>query len=161
MEKFLVTKEVEFDYGHRIKLHSSKCRNLHGHRGKLVATWSGPLQLFGSSTGMVLDFGDLKEMLMVLHDSWDHVLILEKSDPLLTAIDAWQFPNMANVGLSKIFKFDGAPTAENLALYAYNELNKFTAQSYNEVKLESVVFYETPTSSATITRANMSTSTNI
>lgn len=150
--RFQVTKEVEFDYGHRIQDHGSKCKNLHGHRGKLQATFSGPLQTSGSSTGMVIDFGDIKAWLMELHDLWDHGLILEKSDELLIAINAWMFPDTRNVGLGKLIIMENAPTAENLAYFAFCYLTKkvIAETDTNDLHLDSVMFYETPTSSATI-----------
>jgi 6-pyruvoyltetrahydropterin/6-carboxytetrahydropterin synthase len=38
-----VTKIVEWDMGHRVPNHKSKCRNPHGHRYRLEVTIGGPL----------------------------------------------------------------------------------------------------------------------
>ena len=159
--RFLVSKEVEFDYGHRIALHNSKCRNLHGHRGKLRATFSGPLQTEGSSTGMVIDFGDLKAILMELHDLWDHGLILHSMDPLLALVymqdTVYTQEELSNLGLGKVITTNFAPTAENLAYFAYGYISKTliahaVGTNWHNVYLEKVEFYETPTSVAIVDR---------
>ena len=151
VSRFGVTKEVEIDYGHRIQTHGSQCSQLHGHRGRIVVTISGPLQTIGFSTGMVLDFSDIKDILMDLHAKWDHALLLDISDPFLKAVDAqWKF-DLADVGLAKVVRLDRAPTAENLAALAFAFIQVELDEKYlDNIKLVSVTFYETPTSSATV-----------
>lgn len=34
MGRFSCTRRLEFDAGHRVPLHESKCKNPHGHRGR-------------------------------------------------------------------------------------------------------------------------------
>ena len=163
MHRFIVTKEVEIDYGHRIQLHGSQCSQLHGHRGKILARVSGPLQTEGSSTGMVLDFSDIKMMLMELHKLWDHGMILEKTDPLLLALSAilTNTKDSAHLGLAKLMVFDNAPTAENLASFAFAYLDRRIRGIFihtnleDNIILEEVTFYETPTSSATVRRGDI------
>ena len=32
------TRKIEFDYGHRVFKHGSKCKHIHGHRGVIEVT---------------------------------------------------------------------------------------------------------------------------
>jgi 6-pyruvoyltetrahydropterin/6-carboxytetrahydropterin synthase len=58
----------EFDAAHFLPGHKGKCKNLHGH------TWTVEIEVEGEpdpETGMIIDFGDLKNMVM----QFDHQLI--------------------------------------------------------------------------------------
>jgi len=59
-----ITRRFEFDAGHRIPNHESRCRHLHGHRYALEVTLIGePVPEAGrSDEGMVLDFSALKAL---------------------------------------------------------------------------------------------------
>ena len=134
---------------------------------------SGPLLLKGSSTGTVMDFADLKELLTEVANMWDHALILEATDPLVSVLCededfAWQGLIVSRpelLGTANAFIMKAAPTAENLAKFAYNYLAK-RLEDYNylakrledynskdlkaKIMLDSVTFYETPTSSVVV-----------
>ncbi len=70
--------------GHRVPEHGSKCRNLHGHRYTIQATCRGLLGDAGEQSGMVVDFGFLKALMMEKIDArFDHRLCLFEGDPLL------------------------------------------------------------------------------
>jgi 6-pyruvoyltetrahydropterin/6-carboxytetrahydropterin synthase len=140
-EFFRVTKEIEFDTGHRVPLHESKCRNPHGHRYKVKANVVGPLKSAGSESGMVVDFGYIKRLLTSeVHDRFDHAFVVQDSDKELRDFllsGSWhvvivQFP----------------PTAENMAADIYNDLAPQIMQMGEDVFLESIEVYETPTSVA-------------
>jgi len=136
--QFSVAKEIEFDAGHRVPLHSSKCRNPHGHRYKVVAHVRGDLQRSGSSTGMVIDFGDIKKFLTErVHDVYDHGFIIQRSDTaMMSAFD---------VGFTddwKIIVVDWTPTAEEMAAAIYYDLRDYISGLYR------IDVYETPTSIA-------------
>lgn len=149
MSKFIVSKEIEFDAGHRVPLHSSKCRNPHGHRYKVVANVAGELWVSGSSTGMVMDFGDIKRYLTELvHDVYDHGFIVQRSDDaMLTglAMHEWEPYDGSNWKSDlgwKVIIVDWTPTAEEMARAIYEDLRRVVAG------LVSVDVYETPTSKA-------------
>lgn len=68
-----ITREIGIDMGHRVMLHGSKCRHVHGHRYKIIAEVTGPLYSEGEQTGMVMDFGFLKNDMMEVIDAYcDH-----------------------------------------------------------------------------------------
>lgn len=60
--KFTVGKSFTFDAAHQLPLHDGKCRNLHGHTYRVEVAATGTLIDEGSKTGMVVDFGDIKEV---------------------------------------------------------------------------------------------------
>ena len=83
MNKTLIHKEIEVDFGHRVPDHGSKCRNPHGHRYKIVATCEGPVidQKNHEENGMIIDFGNIKKYMMDWLDSvFDHGFVVYKGD---------------------------------------------------------------------------------
>lgn len=115
-----ITRKIEFDAGHRIQNHKSKCRNLHGHRYVLEATVRGPIKDIDgqSDNGMVVDFGDVKRCMMeLIHDEWDHgFLVCEDDSEVLEALQRIDHGNHKTVILHFV------PTVENLVRWCYNEL---------------------------------------
>lgn len=80
------TREIQFDAAHRVPNHSSKCRNLHGHRYKVqMSVGCVDLGKEGTSEeGMVLDFGFMKKLLMEeIHNVADHATLLYAKDPVV------------------------------------------------------------------------------
>lgn len=138
---FAITRRLEFDAGHRIPDHRSRCRHLHGHRYVLELTLVGtPDTTPGSpERGMVRDFGDVKQIaLEVLVDQWDHAFLAWRDDPVAHAIAA-AMPEHRTVWLEEI------PTAENLARIAYETLApRFTERYGRTLRLARVRLYETP-----------------
>jgi len=137
MNQFIVSKEIEFDAGHRVPLHESKCRNPHGHRYKVVAHVAGALHERGSATGMVMDFSDIKLALTELvHDVFDHGFIVHAEDTIMRdALECGQE--------WKVIVVEWTPTAEEMARAIYEILRRHIGG------LVAVDVYETPTSKAT------------
>lgn len=145
--RFSVQREVQFDAGHRVPNHASKCRNPHGHRYRVVATFTGDLVAdpTASDHGMVVDFGDLARLLTVhVHDRYDHGMVVWEHDTaLLTAMSGHGW-NVVVVPF--------VPTAENLAADTMNVLTTACRDQFgSRVTVSEVAVYETPTSIATVT----------
>jgi len=51
-----VCRKFEFCYGHHLPNHEGKCFNQHGHNSILEIEISGPVQISGPETGMIIDF---------------------------------------------------------------------------------------------------------
>lgn len=148
--RYSVSKEVEFDAGHRVPEHKSKCRNPHGHRYRVRATVSGQLREHGSDTGMVFDFGDLKTILVEqVHDRFDHGFIVYERDTAMKA--ALDVGGTADVTPWNVIVVGYVPTAENLAADIWRTLARALA-GYAGLTLDSVEVWETPTGLATVTR---------
>ena len=155
-----VSKEVEFDAGHRVPDHASKCRSPHGHRYRVRATVEGPVvdHPGRSDHGMVVDFGDLKRWLTArVHDRYDHATIVAVDD--VTFRDALGvYPNHAPGARGRtergwdVVVVTWVPTAENMAAAVFGDLAPVVADAWPGCQLVSVQVWETPTSVAEVTR---------
>lgn len=136
-----ITRRLEFDAGHRIPNHESRCRHLHGHRyalevtlyGKIIDTPGAPDQ------GMVMDFSRVKAIAQrLVVDAWDHAFLACRTDRAL--IDFLEtLPGHRTVILG------APPTAEHLAAEAYRLLEPAYEDAFgSDLRLERVRLYETP-----------------
>lgn len=139
MAQTTITRRVEFDAGHRVPDHKSKCRHPHGHRYVLEATVSGEVKDTpgDSSDGMIVDFGDLKAILTDVIDRWDHAFICDTDDPFGVAIKR-SLPD------AKVWFLSCSPTVENLARAAHELIYTKLRLLASQVELVSVRLYETP-----------------
>ncbi|MBS3886183.1 MAG: 6-carboxytetrahydropterin synthase QueD [Dethiobacter sp.] len=109
-----ITKTFNFDSAHWLTDYEGSCGQLHGHRFKLEITVAGELV-----DGMVMDFGELKEIVKPVVEQLDHKC------------------------LNHILPF--RTTAENILGYVVNEVaGKLPAR----VSLKKARLWETPTSYA-------------
>ena len=134
---YLISKEIEFDAGHRVPLHESKCKNPHGHRYRLKVEIEGKLIKEGPETGMVRDFSIVKQLMMErIHDVYDHSFIIDEQDVEMRSI----FADVLDVWKVNIVDF--IPTAECLAKHFYDLLK-------DDLDIVQIQLWETPTSCAT------------
>ncbi|HDN83401.1 MAG TPA: 6-carboxytetrahydropterin synthase QueD [Candidatus Altiarchaeales archaeon] len=101
-----------FDAAHQLKDYKGKCENLHGHTYKLEVVVSGDI----SSEGMVLDFSKLKDIV--------NREIIEELD---------------HKNLNEIFE---QPTAELIAMWIFDKLNKAIEEEKLNVRLAEVKLWE-------------------
>ncbi|MEQ1813609.1 MAG: 6-carboxytetrahydropterin synthase QueD [Candidatus Nitrotoga sp.] len=145
-----ITRRLEFDAGHRIPAHNSQCRHLHGHRYAIEITLSGDIIATEgiSEHGMVMDYSEVKRIAKEqLVDAWDHAFLVYQNDDVVL-----QFLN--SLPEHKTVVLDAPPTAENLAMIAFNRLKDAYHSSYgNHLQLQSVRIYETPNNWADYTRS--------
>tara|TARA_B100000795_G_scaffold262643_1_gene240786 strand:+ start:135 stop:572 length:438 start_codon:yes stop_codon:yes gene_type:complete len=136
-----ITTRMEFDAGHRIPGHKSTCKNLHGHRYAIEVSIKGEVseKEQDSEFGMVIDFKDAKELIKrTIVDRWDHAFIVyEKDHEVVEFLEGLK--DHKTVILQKV------PTAENMALVAYESLKKAFKERYNNsIVPVKVRLYETP-----------------
>jgi 6-pyruvoyltetrahydropterin/6-carboxytetrahydropterin synthase len=136
-----ITRRLEFDAGHRIPNHASRCRHLHGHRYALEVTLSGRIidTEGAAQQGMVMDFSEVREIARRrVVDLWDHAFLACRSDRALLAF-------LDTVPGHRTVVFDAPPTAEHLAAEAFRILDGAYRSEYgNDLRLERVRLYETP-----------------
>ena len=136
-----ITTRMEFDSGHRIPNHKSSCKNLHGHRYAIEVTLKGDIidQENESDYGMVMDFKDAKELIRkTIVDPWDHAFLVYEKD-----LEVIHFLN--SLKGHKTVILDKVPTAENMALIAFNLLKKVFLKTFqNDIIPIRVRLYETP-----------------
>lgn len=126
---YIVKTEECFDSAHFLAGYDGKCRNIHGHRWKVVIEVEREKI---SEDGMVIDFTDLKKELKEIVDGFDHALIIERN-----SLKYATFKALAEEKF-KIIEVDFRPTAENFAKYFFDE---FSAK-YSGIR--AVEVYETP-----------------
>jgi 6-pyruvoyltetrahydropterin/6-carboxytetrahydropterin synthase len=141
-----VTKVVEFDMGHRVPNHKSKCRNPHGHRYRFELTICGGIMEDRgvSSEGMVIDFGDIKALMMeYIHDVLDHGFMIYEQDSELIACFFDGYNGEPINWDWNIIKVPFVPTAENIIQWCVNQL---CGKLPEGVYMSRARLYETPNS---------------
>ena len=118
---FEVSVEQTFAAGHALRNYKGKCENVHGHNYRVRVTIQGD-QL--DSTGLLVDFLDVKRLIGGVVDYLDHQFIND-----LPPFDELN------------------PSAENIAKYFYDRVNGGLTNEV-PVKVAEVRVWETDTSSA-------------
>lgn len=130
---YIVITEQSFDAAHFLAGYDGKCKNLHGHRWRvLIKVESEDL----ANSGMVVDFTDLKKDLKEMAEQLDHCLIIEKDSLKPTTLQALLDEDF------RIVELPFRPTAEHFSRYFYEEMSK---RGY---KVQEAVVYETPNNCA-------------
>lgn len=71
--------DFHWEMGHRIPDHVGLCKNLHGHSYRMRVTIEGDVQ----PSGMIIDFFDVKKLIMPIVDSLDHAFLCDERDALM------------------------------------------------------------------------------
>jgi 6-pyruvoyltetrahydropterin/6-carboxytetrahydropterin synthase len=111
-----VTRKLEFDAGHRVMNHESKCATLHGHRYTVWVTAEEAATGL-DRIGRVIDFSVLKEKIGGWIDHhWDHTCIisLEDRETLVALSKLPQAKPICGVPFN--------PTAENMATFLLHNI---------------------------------------
>lgn len=133
-----ITKEFQFDSCHMLDSHQGKCHNLHGHTYRLQIEISGSLIQHGSSTGMVMDFADLKAIVQEhIIQKWDHAFLYHRHNVYENRL-AQLLVDMQR----KVVAFEQPTTAENLSQAIANGLSPY-------LPISKITLWETPTSFCT------------
>lgn len=133
--EIMLVKEFDFAAAHSLPDHPGKCQNLHGHTYKLQIGVRGKVD---PKNGMVVDFGDLKEMVEEkIVEKLDHrhlnTVGCRKDD---CDEDLQSFPREL-------------PTAEMMVEWIVDVLGEYLMDEWEGlVTLCFVRLYETPTSYA-------------
>ena len=146
-----ITRRLEFDSGHRIPNHRSRCQHVHGHRYALEVTLAGEVDRTPGDAreGMVLDFADVKAIAQrEIVDTWDHAFLAWREDKALLEF-------LSTLPGHRTIVFEAPPTAEHLAAAAFRLLDRAYRDAYGgRLELERVRLYETPNCWADAVRAD-------
>ncbi|WP_226585068.1 6-carboxytetrahydropterin synthase QueD [Halobacillus litoralis] len=123
-KRVMVSKEFTFDAAHHLHCYEGKCKNLHGHTYKVIFGISG----FVDDIGIVMDFGDIKEI-------WKEQIEVHLDHRYLNDT----LPNMNT-------------TAENMVVWIYEKMEHALKNHSQQCRVEFVKLYETPTSYAEVRR---------
>lgn len=137
MTQVQATRRIEFDAGHRVTRHESKCRNVHGHRYRVDITVKVDAGL--DSVGRVADFGAMKEVVGAWVDEHlDHGYLAHHEDPVGHALHR---------DGHKVFTMPahlGEPTAENIATLLAEQSQVLLDRVRAGIVVTRVRVYETP-----------------
>lgn len=140
---YYLQTEQSFDSAHFLSGYDGLCKNIHGHRWRVVIMiGSEILHEDRQMEGMVVDFSKLKKDLKEQTDCFDHGLIMKK-DSLKPATQK----ALKEEGF-RLITVEFRPTAEHFAKYFYE---KMTEKGY-DVKSSKV--YETPGNCACYEKEN-------
>jgi 6-pyruvoyltetrahydropterin/6-carboxytetrahydropterin synthase len=128
---YLVTKRIDFCYGHRLLDYDGICKHPHGHNAIVeVDVRTDTLD----ERNMVADFSEIKRIVKGWIDrELDHKMILRHDDPLVEPLERLGEP---------IFKLESNPTVERIAKLIYDMC------SHQGLPVVTVRVWETPTSYA-------------
>jgi queuosine biosynthesis protein QueD len=134
---YYLKSEQSFDSAHFLANYEGKCKNIHGHRWRVVVEIkSATLQTEKQLDGMVVDFGQLKKDIKEEVDFFDHALIIEKNTLKLVTYTALKEEGF------RVIELDFRPTAEQFSKYFYDRI---VNRGY---QVKSVAVYETPSNAA-------------
>jgi 6-pyruvoyltetrahydropterin/6-carboxytetrahydropterin synthase len=131
---YLVTKRIDFCYGHRLLDYDGVCKHPHGHNAIVeVDVRTDSLD----SRNMVVDFADIKRIVKGWIDrELDHKMILRHDDPLVKPLQALGEP---------VYIVDSNPTVERIAKLIFDQAKAAG------IGVVAVRVCETPTSIAAYT----------
>ncbi|SDB03593.1 6-carboxytetrahydropterin synthase QueD [Eubacterium oxidoreducens] len=116
---YFLKTEQSFDAAHFLSGYDGKCKNLHGHRWRVVAQISGECLNDDTQTrGMLVDFGELKSELKKLCDDFDHSFIYEKGSLKEKTVVALREEDF------RMVEVDFRPTAECFAKYFFDKMKE-------------------------------------
>jgi 6-pyruvoyltetrahydropterin/6-carboxytetrahydropterin synthase len=128
---YLVTKRIEFCYGHRLLDYDGVCKHPHGHNA--VAEIDVRTDRL-DARNMVADFSDIKRLVKGWIDrELDHKMILRHDDPLVAPLRELGEP---------IYLLESNPTVERIARLIFEKTQELGFQ------VVAVRVWETPSSFA-------------
>jgi len=130
-----ISKEFGIEYAHRLQLpYKSPCKNVHGHSGRVIIKIETPIL---DENSMVIDFSELKIFQKRIEKLFDHALILNENDPLVSLLKG-----------QKIHTLTSEPTAEALSECISRLLTIFLKDNDIIFVKTEVCFYETAKNNA-------------
>src|SRR5258707_12866819 len=125
---YVVTKRIEFCYGHRLLDYDGVCKHPHGHNASVeIDVRTDSLD----PRNMVVDFSDIKRIVKGWIDrELDHKMILRRDDPLVEPLRALGEP---------MYLLESNPTVERIAKLIYDQGRALG------VDIMAVRLWETPT----------------
>ena len=128
---YLVTKRIDFCYGHRLLDYDGVCKHPHGHNALVeVDVRTDSLD----RRNMVADFADIKRIVKGWIDrELDHKMILRHDDPLVKPLQQLGEP---------VYILESNPTVERIARLIFDKARE------QHIDVVAVRVWETPTSIA-------------
>lgn len=140
MNVIRITKEFSFEMAHALYGYDGPCKNVHGHSYRLSVTVKGKpiMNTEHVKQGMVIDFGEIKEIVKPIVDNLDHATILNADSPHKNLAEG-------NLLFNKLVLVHYQPTCENMIMDIAEQI---ISQLPKEVSLNHLKLQETSTSFA-------------
>ena len=129
--KTKIAKDFYWEMSHRLPFHDGPCKNIHGHSYKIRVEITGK----PDTKGIVLDYYDLKVLMIPIIEKLDHSFIADSEDKVM--LDFLSANDFKYHILSK------STTAENLAEYIFNEVKTELIRKYMNITELMIRLYET------------------
>ena len=134
MTKIRITKKFEFEAGHALYGYDGKCKNIHGHSYKLWVTVIGsPIEdPEHVKNGMVIDFGDIKEIVneYIVKEA-DHTIFFNGNSPHRSLAEKLQAEGHRVILLPYQPTSEMLPSASN---NTYQSILPYIAFAYRKLK---------------------------
>ena len=131
----------DIPFAHRQPKHDGHCALIHGHNWTFTFTFAAKQP---DTCGFVVDFGKLKFLKAYLEDTFDHALLLSRSDPSLALL------KVSLNGLARIVEVDDG-SCEGLLREFFPLLNEKVAKATDgRVWISEMVIHEDSKNSAMI-----------
>jgi len=145
----MITKTFKWAMAHRLEGHKGLCKNCHGHNYKLIVNVESldgkGIDKEKTNEGMVCDFTDLKIMVNdLIVEKFDHAFVYNEKDEYSVEIAEFLVKKIDQ----KILALPFRTTAENMAKWIVDRLEKYFMLNEIRLKCISVELYETDGSSA-------------
>jgi 6-pyruvoyltetrahydropterin/6-carboxytetrahydropterin synthase len=140
MDKIRITKKFTFEMSHILWNYQGLCKNIHGHSYLLYVTVLGePSPDKTENTGMVIDFGELKNIVNEkIINHFDHSLVVNSK------MNQSQIAELMKI-TARCVIVDYQPTCENLLIDFAQKIKEHLPKN---VKLHSLKLNETSNSYA-------------
>lgn len=142
MTTIRLTREFNFETAHALEGYDGPCRHIHGHSYKLLVTVAGTPSTDENNPklGMVMDFGQLKEIVnRLIVDRFDHAFVMRDTPSSHAIVETMR------ARWDKIVTTLYQPTCENMIISFVEMLRK---ELPPQVTLVEVRLYETEKSHA-------------
>ena len=135
-----ISKQFRWEMGHRLPFHEGLCKNVHGHSYEAHVILSGE----PDEHGMVMDYYDMKTLIMPTIDALDHAFLCDRSDVLMV-----EFLEANDL---KSYYVDVPTTAENIARMLLDDVIARLPQNHR-IDHVKVRVYETEKTYAEVDRS--------
>lgn len=145
MTRTMITKRFTFDAAHKLEHHDGKCSQMHGHTYTLEITVEGvplPVAPGFPKSGMIVDFGDLKQLVVDhLLSKIDHTVLNDAFSYTTAEVMAQEIFTMLEPAIAAITDIHCIPALPP----TFEEILKVSAPILRRVRL-----WETPDSYAEV-----------
>jgi 6-pyruvoyltetrahydropterin/6-carboxytetrahydropterin synthase len=122
-DQWIIYKEFSFEAAHRLPHHDGKCSRLHGHSWIARVYIKGNAMIEeGAKTGMIIDYGDIKNYVKPLLDNYlDHYYLNETTgldNPTSEALAKWIYEKLEEGNLPGLYAVEIKETCTSGCYYS-------------------------------------------